>query len=116
MLQLSNERAFRLQLIKNNFKDFYSEANITSDNKDECKIIFIINTRKESLLLTTSYRLYMPNPDEVIQSLDSNDIDYIQFINRKSTQILYDTDGVILIETSSEKVDKKINKIRFGNK
>ena len=100
----------KIKLIKINYLDL-DKIELKKANPDICKVIFILSVNEQYWLLT-SYNF--SNPEKVIQSIKSEEIEFITVFEKKAAKALYNTDGVILMSSSSKELEERVLKIKFG--
>ena len=113
-IQSSKNQTEKLELIKRNYipiNDFYY-----NDIKGKCEVLYTISVNDLYLVLSTSSAQFVGDPKAIINTLRSSEIDTIRVFDRKSSQTLYGTYGVVLFESKSKKLEKRIDSIRFGKK
>jgi len=110
----SNNKSEKLELIKKNFipiDEFYF-----NDIKGKCKVVYTISVNDLYLVLSTSSAQIVRDPKAIINNIRLSEIDTILIYDQKSSETLYGTYGVVLFESKSKKLEKRIDSIRLGKK
>lgn len=107
--QKTNTIESELGLIQSNFNDNIGSRSVMSKRKGECKIVFVLNINDQHWVLTD---IYFREPKKVIQIIKPEEIDEIGVYGADVAQKLYAADGLIIMQSTSKALEKRIWKIR----